>query len=309
MLWKVNASGGQPEVLPAGPDAYSPSVSSDGRRVVYSRRRLSVNLWRVPIEGEAEPERVIRSVRSSVEADYSPNGRRVVFTSDQRGAWDIWIADADGGKMGRLVAGRGGQTSSPRWSPDGGSIAFASRPDGNADIFVAPSDGRGARRVVTSPSEDSRPTWSRDGRFLYFVSDRSGRSELWKVSALGGEPSQVTHKGAEFGLELEDGETILYLSGGVLWRRSLSESGERKLATGIRDFVVRGDHVYFTPITHSMFNSVERISIDGSGRSIVKERIGPQSGMPAAFTVSPDGNWLLFDRIDQDESELLVLER
>jgi Tol biopolymer transport system component len=54
---------------------------------------------------------------------------------------------------------------------------------------------------------------------------------------------------------------------------------------------------------------VERISIDGTARSIVKERIGPQSGMPAAITVSPDGKWLLFDRIDQDESELLVLER
>jgi len=309
MLWKVHTRGGDPETLAAGPDAYSPAVSTDGSRIVYSRRRLSINLWRVSIENDDEPQRVIHSVRSSVEADYSPNGRRIAFTSDRRGGWDIWITDSDGGNMGRLVAGKRGQTGSPRWSPDGAWIAFASRPEGNSDIHVAASDGSTVRRVTTWPAEDSRPSWSRDGRFLYFISDRSGRNELWKVSALGGEPVQVTRNGAEFGVELEDGETLLYLNNGALLKRGISESAERRLATGVRDFCVRGDQIYFTPITHSMFNSIEKISVEGGGRSPVKNRIGPRSGMPSAITVSPDGRWILFDRIDQDESELLVLHR
>jgi dipeptidyl aminopeptidase/acylaminoacyl peptidase len=92
------------------------------------------------------------------------------------------------------------RVSEPALSPDGTTVAFTVRETdmeanrGRTDIWSLDISAKGAtpRRLTTHPENDSSPEWSPDGRYLYFMSTRSGSSQVWRLSAQGGEAEQVT---------------------------------------------------------------------------------------------------------------------
>jgi Tol biopolymer transport system component len=68
---------------------------------------------------------------SDFEPDWSPDGKRIAFTSDRRINSDIYIMDANGSNLVNLTHNKAAD-SNPSWSPDGHKIAFISdrdRPD------------------------------------------------------------------------------------------------------------------------------------------------------------------------------------
>lgn len=311
LLWKVSASGGEPELVPAsGPDVFSPSLSRDGHRLAFVRRTITVNLWRMPLRPMGAPEKLTGSVRISADPDLSPNGKKLAMASDRSGSWEIWVADADGSKPGRITALNAGQTRSPRWSPDGRWIAFEARPNGHGDIYITGAEGISPRPVTSGESEDSLPTWSRDGRSLYFISNRGGSKQLWRVAAVGGNPQQITRHGADFGMEGPNGGGVYYARDGVLFRLSLSDQRETTVTRNLNraDFDIAGNELYFATRSETEFVTIEKIDLATSTRSIVAENIGPRPGGIGAIAVSHDGQYLLFERVDQNDSEIMMIE-
>ena len=84
---------------------------------------------------------------------WSPDGRRIAFTSDRTGRPQIWVMDADGGSPRQLTSER--YCDRPSWSPGpADEIAYVSRTTTGYDIKViepatgsrAPADGRAAER-------------------------------------------------------------------------------------------------------------------------------------------------------------------
>jgi dipeptidyl aminopeptidase/acylaminoacyl peptidase len=65
---------------------------------------------------------------------------------------------------------------------------------GRMDLWSLDLVTKGAqpRRLTTHADNDSSPEWSADGRDVYFLSGRSGSSQVWRLSANGGEAQQVT---------------------------------------------------------------------------------------------------------------------
>lgn len=311
MLWKVSASGGTPQLVPApGPDVYSPSLSKDGRRLVFVRRTITVNLWRKPLNPPGTPEKLSGSVRISSDPDISPNGKRLAMASNRSGSWEIWVADADGSNAGRITSINAGQTRSPRWSPDGRWIAFEARPAGHGDIYVTGAEGISPRPITSGDSEDALPTWSRDGRSIYFISNRSGGRQLWRVPSVGGTPQQVTQNGADFGVECGDGESILYVKNGELSRLNLRDGTETPMAKNLNqaDFDIAGSDLYVATRSRAEFVTVEKISLVTGERSIVATDVGPRPIGIGTIAVSPDGEYLLFERLDQNDSEIMMIE-
>ncbi len=311
LLWKVGASGGDPELVPAaGPDVFSPSLSRDGRRLALVRRTITVNLWRMALQPIGAPEKLTGSVRISADPDLSPDGTKLAMASDRSGSWEIWVSDADGSKPGRITSINSGQTRSPRWSPDGRWIAFEARPGGHGDIYVTSAEGISPRPVTSGEREDSLPTWSRDGRNIYFISDRSGSRQLWRVAAVGGDPQQVTRSGADFGLESPDGNAVFYERSGALYGLGLGDGAETIVTRGLNraDFDIAGHELYFGTRSDTEFVTIEKIDLRTAMRSIVAENIGPRPGGIGAISVSPDGEYLLFERVDQNDSEIMMIE-
>lgn len=108
---------------------------------------------------------------------WSPDKRRIVFTSSRGGNPEIYITDADGRNQIRLT-NNPAYDLAPTWSPDGSKIAFVSDRDGQSDLYVMRSDGTGQRRLLARPNTDeANPAWSPDGTQIAFDSSNIPRSD------------------------------------------------------------------------------------------------------------------------------------
>jgi Tol biopolymer transport system component len=128
-LWRVPASGGPPRRLVGiGEYAMSPSVSLRGGRLAYVYWKKDANIWRAPgpespMKGDA-PVKLIASTQNEDSPQFSPDGKRIAFSSDRSGSWEIWASASDGQNPIRLTNFGGSHAGTPRWSPDGKQIAF-----------------------------------------------------------------------------------------------------------------------------------------------------------------------------------------
>jgi len=115
---------GRPRRLTAtdGLDELSPSVSPDGRSVVYmglERGTQRSRLYLVPVAGGAS--RQLTDGPADMTPSYSPDGRSIAFAAPVKGRDDIdlWAIDAGGGNRRVLVSEPMADETGPVWSGDG----------------------------------------------------------------------------------------------------------------------------------------------------------------------------------------------
>ncbi len=242
-LWKIPASGGTPEALPAvGEDAYFPSISRQGNHLAYVRWRMDFNIWQTDGPNSTQrhnlPIKLISSTREDVFPDISPDGKRVVFGSDRSGSTEIWVSDRNGQSPFPLTSFGGPQTGWPHWSPDGRRIVFHCCQEGHTSIFMVNAEGGELRQLTTDTSNEAWPSWSKDGRWVYFASTRTETWEVWKRPAEGGQPVRVTKHGGGQPLESSDGKSLFYFKDSdgprAIWRVSLDGGEENCVLQGGR---------------------------------------------------------------------------
>lgn len=181
-----------------------PSWSPDGGAVVFtSNRDGNFDLYAVKASGLGLRQLTFTkgSVRN-LSPQWSPDGRTILFvrsgTSTVPGSpahlYLLKLASGAVVQLTRTPIDRGVSVGdqSPTWSANGTRIAFTSDRFGSNDIFVMNANGSNLRRVTTKLSNDNHPTFAPDGRALAFLSDRTGATEIFNVSAIVGEPTQLT---------------------------------------------------------------------------------------------------------------------
>jgi TolB protein len=92
---------------------------------------------------------------------WSPDGKRIVFTSGRTGNGDIYVMNTDGSNAKRLTTDPG-LDDWPVWSPDGTKIAFqrSVKSDGPTDIWVMNADGTGQVNLTKSKTvKDWGASW------------------------------------------------------------------------------------------------------------------------------------------------------
>jgi serine/threonine-protein kinase len=114
---------------------------------------------------------------------WSPDGRRVAFSSEVTGKLNLFWKSADGtGTSQRLATSEYRQRPSS-WSSDGKTLAFVQggHPATATDIWVLDvgSADRQPRPVVQTPAAEGYPAFSADGRWLAYTSNDSGRQEVY----------------------------------------------------------------------------------------------------------------------------------
>jgi Tol biopolymer transport system component len=195
-LWRVSVSGGSPRRFAAGREnAWDPSISRQGNRLAFTRRAVDVNIWRLEASGAGgfqKPTRLIASTQVESAPVFSPDGKRIAFSSNRSGTLQVWVCDRDGSHVDQLTSFPEPGAALSTWSPDGRYIAFSSSGRGNGDIYVIAAQGGAPRQLTAESSTEGAPNWSRNGRWVYFASNRTGRLEIWKVPAEGGTAVQVT---------------------------------------------------------------------------------------------------------------------
>ena len=98
-------------------------------------------------------------------SSWSPDGSKIVFSSNRDGNSEIYVMDSDGNNVFRLTDNPASDKE-PAWSPDGNRIAFSTDRNGSFDIYVMRVGGflwgdgvPAVQRLTTSPSEDLGAVW------------------------------------------------------------------------------------------------------------------------------------------------------
>lgn len=189
---------------------------------------------------------------------WSPDGRRVAFTSFFKGHPTVYALDLAGGAELRRICGSFYRLcSGAAWSPDGAWIAFSASVEGNSELFRTPWGGSGApERLTNDWSLDVSPSWSPDGKHMVFVSDRGGNPDLYILDVESRAARRLTFEG--------------------------NYSGDP-------DWSPRGDWIAFSSRVSGEFQ-VFRIRPDGTERTQVT--YGPGDAMSPSW--SPNGRLIAF---------------
>jgi Tol biopolymer transport system component len=319
-LWRVPVAGGTPAVVVGGADgAAAPTIAREGNRLAFVLNHLNMNIWRTggpSARTSGPPAKFIASTRQELDVSYSPDGKKIAFSSSRSGPVELWLCDSDGSNLVQLTSMANFATGTPRWSPDNKQIAFDSRLEGHSDIFLINTEGGSPRRLTEGPFENDIPSWSRDGKWVYFSSNRSGSWEIWKMSPDGGPPMQVTKLGGKAvgeegfmdSFESLDGKFLYYRRDQGIWR-ILVQGGEKVRILKHAEFAawrVFGNGLAFVDATTK---PAQLKLVDADTGRITKfgaVDLGPPGS--EGFDVSPDGQWVLYDRVDEFDSDIMMVE-
>jgi eukaryotic-like serine/threonine-protein kinase len=130
---------------------------------------------------------VITAVASGGDYDpaWSPDGKKIAFTSIERKSPGIYLMDPNGKNRIRVTKG-GASENQPRWSPDGKVIVFTSLTNGTM-VFTSNLDGSNLRqipRIENNPQTQS-PDWSPDGGSILYLLKDNGQMYLSRLDNLG----------------------------------------------------------------------------------------------------------------------------
>jgi serine/threonine protein kinase/Tol biopolymer transport system component len=274
-LWSVRIDGNGPpansaeRMMPALQNAVAPRFgpgfiaymsTGGGRRGIWKLANgVPTELWQ-----DSEADRVGAPA-------IAPDGRRIAFAVDRRGATQLYVIDSDG-RNARLISSSLALRGDLAWTPDSQSIVGAIVQNGEPRLSRILLDGGPPQPMTAEYSLD--PVWSPDGKYLVYSGSDVGMRFPLRASAPDGRPFDMAS---------------LILTRGA--RRVAFAPNTGSLV------ILRGE------IAHKNFWLVNPQT--GVERQLTDL---PSSFVIGDFDVSPDGSEIIFDRA-QDSSSIALIER
>ena len=167
-------------------------VSPDGKTIVFD---LLGDLYTLPIEGgKATP--LTQGMAFDAQPRFSPDGKRIVFTSDRGGGENVWILSLDLKDTIQVTKGKGNVYHSPEWTPDG-KYVVVTKGTGSAPakLWIYHVDGGSGAQLIKGPEtiRTSGAAFGPDGRYVWFAR----RAGTWRYNS----------PGADYQLAVYDRET------------------------------------------------------------------------------------------------------
>ncbi len=155
-------------------------VSPDGRTVVFD---FLGDLFTVPIEGGGATQ-LTSGMAFDAQPRFSPDGTRVVYTSDHDGGQNVRIVSLDGSDTVQVSRGASNRTESPEWMPDGDYVVAAVgdfRGGNPPKLKMFHVDGGEGVELVSEPDDMkvTGPAVSPDGRYVWYAR----RTGDWQYNA------------------------------------------------------------------------------------------------------------------------------
>ncbi|HKR04031.1 MAG TPA: amidohydrolase family protein [Bacteroidia bacterium] len=201
-------------------------VSPDGKNIVFD---MLGDIYTMPITG-GEAKCLRQGYPFEVQPRYSPDGKKISFTSDAGGGDNVWMMNADGSNPKQITKESFRLLNNPVWAPDGQYIIArkhftSTRSLGAGEMWLYHiSGGEGLQLTVKkNPQQDAgEPCVSPDGRYVYYSEDMyPGGMFLYNKDA--NKEIYVIKR-----YDRETGETIDVVSGpGGAFRPQVSRDGKR----------------------------------------------------------------------------------
>jgi Tol biopolymer transport system component len=219
---------------------------------------------------------------------WSADGTKIVYVSNQSGEDQIWVMDADGSAQTQITDDPQLFPFQPTWSPDGTQIAFAAGGDG-IDVHVMDADGSNITPLTTGGT-NFHPNWAPDGSHIVFVSTRNAGRDIWVMAPDGSGQTEIADGGDTRSLESPcwspDSARIVFDREGDfsndIWSMARDGSDQVQLTNTDDDFESDfpcyspgGDRIVFTSTQFEPF--VDRLVVmnaDGTGLTPIVDDLG-----------------------------------
>jgi Tol biopolymer transport system component/flagellar hook assembly protein FlgD len=169
-LYKMNTDGSKVKQITANSAAENvPAWSPDGTKLAFGSDRQGHlllpkwNIWTLNRDG-TNPSQVTQDETTFRDEtpSWSPDGKKLIYASDQDGNFDIWMVNADSSGKTKITSSSEAETR-PAWSPDGLKIAYKN--ERGLSIY----DVRSKAQVQLITAEGlTNPSWSRDGTEIIY---------------------------------------------------------------------------------------------------------------------------------------------
>ena len=284
-------------------------VSPDGRLIAFD---LLGDIYTMPIAG-GTPTRIAEGLAFEHQPRFSPDGRRIAFTSDRGGGDNIWVMNVDGGDKRQVTKEDFRLLNQPSWSPDGRFIAAkkhftTGRSLGTGEIWLYHVSGGGGVQLVKRASEQlqkelGEPIYAPDGKSIFYTRNvspgpifeyaQNSRTDLFDIERYDIDSGEVTTAVSGVGGSVRptpsrDGKRIAFVRREnnitKLWVKDLA-SGVERVVYGALDrdvqetWAVTGVYpdMAWTPgdtaIVFWAGGKLRRVAPDGSGGSVIPFRI------------------------------------
>jgi len=150
-------------------------VSPDGKSLAFD---LLGDIYVMPITGGA-PTRIAEGLAWEVQPRFSPDGKRIAFTSDRGGGDNIWLMNVDGSDKRQVTKEDFRLLNQPTWSPDGRFLAAkkhftTGRSLGTGEVWLYHVSGGAGVVLVKRPNEQHQkelgePIFAADGKSIFYT--------------------------------------------------------------------------------------------------------------------------------------------
>jgi eukaryotic-like serine/threonine-protein kinase len=171
-LWRFDVPENQYRQLTQGKYDDQPTVSPDGKQIVYTAWQSGrPALWRVPVAG-GSPERLTDMQTRAPQ--YSPDGSQLLCeakSDSPDGEWHfVFLSPTDGSVFGQIPASAVPVSGRTRWMPDGKTLAFVRNQNGVSNLWTFdPQTGKTARLTDFREDQIMNFAWSPDGSQVAFI--------------------------------------------------------------------------------------------------------------------------------------------
>jgi imidazolonepropionase-like amidohydrolase/Tol biopolymer transport system component len=150
-------------------------LSPDGNEIVFD---LLGDIYSMPVSGGAA--KVLRAGHAfEVQPRFSPDGKKILFTSDAGGGDNIWIMNRDGSQAKQITKETFRLLNNATWTPDGEYIIArkhftSTRSLGAGEMWLYHISGGGGLQLTekkNSQQDVNEPVVSPDGRYVYYSED------------------------------------------------------------------------------------------------------------------------------------------
>ncbi|MGI9547456.1 MAG: amidohydrolase family protein, partial [Flavobacteriaceae bacterium] len=150
-------------------------LSPDGRTLVFD---MMGDIYSMPISGGKA--KVLRSgIPFEIQPRFSPDGKKIAFTSDAGGGDNIWVMNADGTEAKAVTKEKFRLLNNPYWTPDGDYLVarkhFTSKRSlGAGEIWQYHQTGAAGVQLTKRKNDQqdvNEPCISPDGNYLYYSED------------------------------------------------------------------------------------------------------------------------------------------
>ena len=273
----IAAVGPVPVTKGAGVTSYD--ISFDRKKIAYATVHNQGNIHALALaDPDANQNGKIRKItnwnRFTLDPAISPDGNKILMTSNIHGNFDIWLCDRDG-KNAEIVHRARNVNETAVWSPDGNSILFVNGEAADRELTRMNLINGQEKYLTNNDVAEAYPDLSPDGKWIVF-SRMSDDNNIWIMPFKGGEPRQLTsHISNEIAPRFSpDGKVVSFVSNRDghfnIWTVPFS-GGAPTQVTFNKDqgrinlghcWSVDGSYIFYCRTIHGIRN-IWKISLDG----------------------------------------------